>query len=209
MKQEIDLKTYIYQKGEKIMGIIIVLVLIFILWCICDSASFSMSIREHERERREEYEKEVAAARKQYPKIENWSEHPLFEQASAFLVSKIDYAIRIAKKTPCGAGGGLFLGIEVRPSEISIIGRCIEPCSFYYSDQGYDRIKVGYTTEETMDACDEFSVALSTFLSDYYASRENIRVGLNVDCRIGAIDFWGSGKFSVDLKGVQPKLKQI
>lgn len=190
------------------MEIIISLVLIFVLWCIWDSISNSISRSDYEQKRKAQYEEEAAAARKQYPQIKNWNEHPLFAQASAFLISKVDCYIEIAKRTPTGAAGGLTLNVSVQPAKIYICGRYLEENSFYYSDQGYDRIKVGYTSEETSEACKEFATALSIFLSDYYASRENISVGkVYLDC--GPAGWDDSGTFSIELRNIQPKLKQI
>lgn len=192
------------------MGIIIGLVLIFMLACIWSSIYDSISRSEHEQRQKEKYEKEAAAARKQYPQITNWSEHPLFTAASAFLVKNVNSYLEIAKRTPTGATGGITLGVDVEAWRIYIHGniRGDEGTAFPYSSCGYDRIKVGYTEEETIEACKEFAVALSKFLSDYYMSHENICVrDAFIDRRPSGWD--DCGVFSIELRGVQPKLKQV
>lgn len=184
------------------MKIIIIVVIVFVVWCIWDNISMSMSSSESDRKRKAEYEKKAAEARKQYPKIENWSRHPLFAKASSFLVNIIDSYIETAKRTPVGVTGGITLEVRVKTSEIYIGGNY-----FYYSDQGYDQIRVGYTAEETGEACKEFAATLSRFLADYYSFRENIDIEDNI--YNGSINSTICFCFSIDLRGVQPKLKQV
>lgn len=189
----------------KIIGVVVVL---FIIGCIWDNASSSYHTSKYKKQREEYYNREAAKARSQYPTIRNWSEHPLYTATITFLVQTIDYFIQKAKVTTIGRDGGFRLTATVYPERV-YLGTNFEGYDFYYSQAGYDRIKVGYTERETTDACNDFAVALSNYLKKYYSSREAIDVS-DVNYFIDEEGYFDTSvTFSIDLRKLHPRLKQV
>lgn len=163
-------------------------------------------IREAEREREKQREQEAAKVRVQYPRITDWNSHPLFNFATSFLVNKIDRAIVQAKKIPVGRDTGhIVLHVGVGVDRVYFSGLNNED-TFYFSSQGYDRIKVGYYPKETEDACKEFALSLSKYLQRHYAS-EKMRVSDDIWDEFDSV--YKAAMFHIYLTDLQPQLKQV
>lgn len=186
-----------------IVTIFVFVFLIFVGACIYDAVSNST----RQAERKEKEMQKADEARKKYPTIKNWDAHPLYESVLQFLIEKIDYFIQCAKNTKAGRDARFRLTIGVKPEGVYITSD-IQDFTFYYSSIGYDNIKVGYYEEETNEACNDFAIALSSYLKKHYIN-ENIDVSdVNyfIDpegyCR-SSINFW------IDLSNLMHRLKQI
>lgn len=159
-----------------------------------------------ESERRYKENQKAEEVRNRYPPIENWVIHPLYKATIPFLVEKIDYFIQGAKKTKARRDVQFRLKIEVKPERVYITSYT-EGFDLYYSSIGYDNIKVGYYKEESNEACNDFAIALSAYLKEYYLN-ENIDVS-DVSYCIPEGDFDSSVKFWIDLSNLMQRLKQV
>lgn len=157
-------------------------------------------------ERRDKENQRAEEARKRYPPIKNWTIHPLYKATIPFLIEKIDYFIKGAKETKAGRDMRLQLEIQVKP-ECVYITSYAQGFTLYYSNIGYDKIKVGYFEEETINACKDFAIAISGYLNRYYLN-ENIDIS---DVRAIGTDgtVKGSAKFWIDLSNLMQRLKQV
>lgn len=171
--------------------------------CIWDSISDSM----RKAERANEEKQKAEEARKRYPPIKDWETHPLYKVAIQFLLEKIDFFIGYAKKIEARRDAIFSIGIEVKPDGVYLFSD-IQNYIFYYSNVGYDNIKVGYYKEESEQACRDFARALTEYLKRYYKD-ENIIIS-DVNYFVDPEGYFPSSiKFWIDLSNLMNRLKQV